>query len=1110
VDADRWEEVSSLFAAALERAPGERSALLGDIADPGLRHEVESLLAAHEAVGPLDRMAARMDTLRGDALASVGSGATGGTVRETPPALEPGRRLGRHEIRARVGTGGMGEVYRALDTRLQRDVAIKVLGGRGRQRPDALHRFEEEARAASALNHPNIITVYDIGEEAGHPYIVMELLEGESLRQMLGGPWPVEPLLRLAVQIADGLVAAHERQIVHRDLKPENVLVTPAGTPKILDFGLAQFQMERAPLEPGATPDPRVPPRPLLGTVGYVAPELVSGEPGDHRADQFSLGAILYEMAAGVPCFPGGSPLERLAQSVRTEPPPLDHRRPDLPAPFLRAVERCLRKDPGDRYDSTRDLLEDVRTAQQERSPLAPPGTGRRALALPAQRTRLIGRQRELEEIQRLVLEKGVRLLTLTGTGGTGKTRLALEAAERLSPHFPGGVFFVPLAAFHDPRLVAAAIAQAMGAARSSLAAVVADLRVADAPTLLLLDNFEQVLDAAPAVSELLAACRHLAVMVTSREVLHVYGEHGVPVLPLDLPDPAHLPSPEALAECAAVALFVERAQAANPGFRLTAANAPAVAELCTRLDGLPLPLELAAAQTRLLPPAAMLSRLDDRLRLLTGGARDLPDRQQTLRRTLDWSHQLLDPTEQAVFRRLGVFVGGFTLEAAQAVADPYGRLEVSLEQGVGALVNKSLLQARETADGEPRFFMLETLREYAQEKLAAEGEDEKTRRAHAAYLLVLAEEGAAGIASAQGPDWLKRFATEHDNLRAALDWLIRRKDAEWGLRLGWALFHFWERAEHIIEARRRLGALLELPGVQAFPAARARALFAAGVFAFDQGDVDEGWRLHSQCLEIYRELDDRAGIVVVLVGLGAHYSGRGEYDRARGVLEESLRLWEELGDQAGYARSVSNLAYVARGQGRYDEARALYRQAAAMFEGLGDRSSRAWAADHEGDVAREQGDLDAAEALYRGALETFRSLEDPWGIASSLADLGIVARQRGDRESAGRSCREALAGFARLDHRRGIARLLESLACLAAEAHDPTRGLQLAAAAAVLRERIGAPATAGVRADLDRSVEAMRQALGADAARRAWQEGAALSLEGALRLAEGGTGVSS
>jgi Tol biopolymer transport system component/tRNA A-37 threonylcarbamoyl transferase component Bud32 len=370
---ERWRSIARLFTAALDRPPSERTAFLETAAvDPTVRREVESLLQAHEGLGPFDRMAAGMASIRERALADSTQHQAGDAGRAAPdrrPSLEPGTRLGRYEIGVRLGAGGMGEVYRAFDTRLQRDVAIKVVAQRIRRRPHALERLEQEARAASALNHPNIITVFDIGEDAASPYIVMELIEGDSLRRALSTPLPVESLLDLADQMASGLAVAHERQIVHRDLKPENVVVSRTGTLKILDFGLAQLHGALEPVaDSGATLAERLTQQgALLGTLGYMSPELISKEPVDFRSDQFSFGAILYEMATGRRAFGGQTPAETLALTLGSEPASLAAERPDLPPKFIAVVERCLGKSARDRYATTRDLLDDLRNARRGR-----------------------------------------------------------------------------------------------------------------------------------------------------------------------------------------------------------------------------------------------------------------------------------------------------------------------------------------------------------------------------------------------------------------------------------------------------------------------------------------------------------------------------------------------------------------------------------------------------------------------------------------------------------------------------------------------------------------------------------------------------------------------
>ena len=1103
---ERWRQLRRLFVAALEQgedfAPGHLTEACGG--DDELRRDLESLLSAGRGEGALERLGGGLADLVRDALAA--GDADGAASPPSPPPgagglrLAAGDRVGRFEVLDHLGGGGMGEVYRVRDTRLGREVALKVVGRSLGGAPGAVERFEEEARASSALNHPNIVVVHDIGEARGFPYIVMERVEGRSLRSMLGSPLPLDEVLALGAQIAEGLAAAHGRGIVHRDLKPENVMVDARGTVKILDFGLARFQVAGAVGEE-ASLGTVTGGAPVIGTPGYLAPEVAEGHAGDHRADQFALGALLYEMATGETAFPGQGVVQRLAATLRDQPPRLG----ELPPALGRVVRRTLAKHPRDRYANTREIVEELAAA----------GTAPGRSALPVARTPLVGRGSELAQVVGLLRDGGARLVTLSGPGGSGKTRLALEAAAALAADAGWRAVFVPLAAIRDRELVLPAIARALELevprGRSEGEAVVLELAASPSPVLLLLDNFEQVVDAASRIGELLSRCPRLAVLVTSRQVLRLYGEHDVPVPPLALPSLDRLPPVAELAAWPAIQLFCSRARAASPAFRLEEENARAVAELCTRLDGLPLALELAAAGSRLLSPAAMLARLGRRLELGAGRARDLPARQQTLRQTLDWSHQLLDTVGQTVLRRVAVFAGGFTLEAAEAVADPFGTLVVEWVEALGTLVDQSLVRpAASSADGEPRFEMLETIREYALERLAEGGdepgaEEEAVRRAHAAYFLVLAEEGGRSLAAGDDRGWLVRLEVEHDNFRTALAWLTARGDAGWGLRLANGLFRFWERGEHLAEGRRRLAALLALPAAREHPPQRAKALFHGGVLASTQGDYATGIALQEASLDLHRELGDRWGEVVDLNALGIQHTALGELATARRRLEESLVIWEELGDTLGHARSLSNLAHVARLQGDVTEARRLYRQATADFERIGDRSGHAWSLDYHGDLLREQGDLAAAAELYHAALAIFRALGERWGIASTLGDLGTVERLRGEVGRAAPLYREALEAFAELGHRRGIARLLGAFACLAVDQGQPERALRLAGAADALRDRVGAAVATPDRAELERTLTRARRDLGPARATAAWSAGAELSPEAAIALARQG-----
>jgi predicted ATPase len=613
---------------------------------------------------------------------------------------------------------------------------------------------------------------------------------------------------------------------------------------------------------------------------------------------------------------------------------------------------------------------------------------------------------------------------------------------------------------------------------------------------LLLLDNFEHLVQAAPTVAELLATGPNLKIMVTSRAALHVYGEHEFPVPPLALPDSRSLPSLQVLLQCPAVALFLQRAVAAKPDFELNRENAPAVAEICARLDGLPLAIELAAARVKVLSPSSMLTRLASRLQLLTGGARDLPQRQQTLRAAIDWSYDLLDAAEQKLFRRLSVFAGGCTLEGAEAVCNTRGDIDLDLLDAMASMVDKSLAQQVEQAKGELRFAMLETIREYALEKLEASKEGALTKRAHAAYCLVLVEEEATEQSGAEGAEWLERFASEHDNFRAALEWLTDTGDAEWGLRLGTALFRYWEIREYLAEGRDRLGRLLKLEGASAPTKLRMRALFAAGVLAGEQGDYASAEALINESQDIAHQLDDKTGIAVSLNARAVFARDRGDVATAQMLFETSLGLWRELGDEKAVARALSNLANVLKLQGDYERARSLYEECLAIFRGLGDRTGVAWSLNYQGDVARDQADSAGAQALYEQGLAIFRELGDRWGIAGTLADLGSLAREQGNYPRGNSLYRESIKIFRELEHKRGIARLLECFACSAAAQLHAERSLRLAGAAAALRQNIGAPLTPAEQAKLEASLHRARQALSNTVGVAAWLEGWTLPVE--------------
>src|SRR5829696_5546433 len=519
---------------------------------------------------------------------------------------------------------------------------------------------------------------------------------------------------------------------------------------------------------------------------------------------------------------------------------------------------------------------------------------------LPLQPTPLVGREKEVSEVCDLLRGEATRLLTLTGPGGTGKTRLALQAAADLLDEFSDGTFFVQLATLTEAELFISAVAETLGVKETGELPLGESLEdyLDQRQLLLVLDNFEQVLGAEPTVTELLTAAPGLKVLATSRTPLRLYGEKEYAVPPLSVPDVRHLPDLKTLSQYEAVRLFIERAKSAKVDFEVTDESAPAVAEICVRLDGLPLAIELAAARIKMLPPKAMLKRLGSRLKLLTGGARDLPERQRTLRATIEWSHALLDEGERVLFGRLAVFSGGRTLEAIEAICDAEGDLPVEAFDGLSSLLAKNLIRQEEGPGGEPRFVMLETVHEYAREKLGESSEAEEIKRVHAQYFLTLAEEADPELRGQDQLEWLERLEAEHDNMRAALSWALGCKEAEVALRLGGALWWFWWMRGYYSEGRRWLPEALAMDG-RGSPEVRAMALAGAGALAEEQGDYDRAQEACQEGLELLANEGREASEAKqnLLERLGWVACLREEYGQATALYEEGLALSREMSD---------------------------------------------------------------------------------------------------------------------------------------------------------------------------------------------------------------------
>lgn len=1087
----RWGQLEELYLAARALPPSERAALL-ERADSELRATVVAILAQEGVLGNRDAVQGDGAFLSRPAWEGRESLLKHDDPRQPEIPVSVGEQLGPYRIEQKIGQGGMGTVYRAIDTRLDRKVALKLLRCIDGDPQHAI-RFEREARAASALNHPNIVSIFDIGLAEPGRFIVMEYVAGRTLREMLKQGLLPDSLVELGGQMARALSAAHAAGITHRDIKPENLMVRDDGYVKIVDFGLATLIREKwagaSLIQTGLTQTATTLPGPIFGTPRYMSPEQARGERPEAPSDIFSLGLVFYEIATGRCPFGAASTPEVLQAIVTQNPERPSHWNPAITPAHDQLILAMLRKNPSERPSAS--AVETTLAASRAIH------SARRESNLPVPRTVFIGRDQERAAIRALLLNPAVQALTLTGPGGTGKTRLALKCVEDVLGSFPGGAYFVDLAVLTEPRLVISAIAKALNVrelpGHDVTSLVRQHLATLEAP-LLILDNFEHLMDAAPSVVDLLESSARLKIIATSRLALRVYGEQEFPVLPLPLPPSGPSLSPEDTMAFASVVLFVTRASAVRPDFRVTPENAFAIAEICRRLDGLPLAIELAAARVKILPPASLLARLEKRLQLLTSGARDLPARQQTLRRTIDWSYDLLEPAERKLFARLAVFGGGCTFEAAEAVCNTREDLELDLFDGMSSLVGKSLIRQQSGDDAEPRFSMLETIREYARERLQERGELAATEHAHAAYFLVLAEEDVGVLHPGQQQAWLRSSVLEHDNFRGAARSLIHAGNAAWALRLGAALLWFWEQQEYFTEGRDLLDTILRMPGTEDPTRLRARLAYSAGTLEYRLRNTSSSENWHGEALRIFRDLEDCPGIAATLIALSMNARRDRRFEEARAMLEEAARLWRQAGDDISADNALSNLGMIAQDQGDYQGAGAIFEQLVVRFRAGGNLMGVASAMSCLGDVAAAQKDYVPARARYQQSLELFRQLDDRAGAARVLVDLGNLMRDCCDYEAARVLYLKSLQESVAVGRRSSIARTLTAMAECAVCQGRHVRGLKLAGAAAAIWRTVGAEGESAEQTAIQRVLETTASKLDLPQHSQAWTAGRAMN----------------
>lgn len=1068
-----------------------------------------------------------------------------------PSSDEPGlpSYVGRYPVIGKLGRGGMGDVFLALDPTLERRIALKVISSRLAVDRMGLVRFEREAKLLASLDHPNVATVFSLEQADDIPFITMEFIPGETLAEWIcNEPLPLGQALSICRQVATALEAAHQRGIVHRDLKPANIKIAPRGQVKVLDFGLAKALLITSQAATPPTLD-HTPSGVTLGTPGYMSPEQILGHQVDHRADNWAFGCILFECLAGVPAFPGDNYIEK-NRAVLHRDPEWNALPGDIPDGIRDLLASCLTKDPTARLGMISHARREIEEQIGRRALISSiPGPQEPAEThnLPVQISTFVGRAREMNEALRMLEES--RLLTMTGAGGSGKTRLALEVARKLLPAFSDGVWRVELSPLADAALVPQSLAAVLDlseqAATPLIATVIKHLRKRQA--LVILDNCEHLLEACAALTErLLESCPHLRILATSREPLGILGESIYRIPSLSIPAEGVPPSTDEFRSIEAVALFVVRAKGVRPDFALTSDNAEAIGQICRRLDGIPLALELAAARVKVVSVEEIARRLDDRFHLLTGGSKTALPRHQTLRALIDWSYDHLTEPEQLLLRSLSVFVGGWTLDAAENVcsSDSMERWEVL--DLLSHLVDKSLVDVdprTESKSHEVRYRMLEMVREYARDRLFDAAEAIHVRQRHRDHFLSMAEQAESHLTARDQAIWLSRLVAEHDNLRLALEACAGDSDGpELGLRLAGALGRFWLIRGHWSEGRSFCSALLDCSAARRGTPARAKVLNWVGNLTYMQGDYDQAASFYHQSLAIRRRLRDREGIAASLNNLGGVASKQGDYPRARTYHEESLALHREsgnrwaiagslnnlggiasrqgeyaqarryheeslairrsLGDQRGTATSLTNLGIVAEKEGDYVRARMLYSESLEVQQELGDKAGVALSLANLGNVAAWDGDHSLAHSYHQQSLAIRRDLGDRPGIAESLNNLGIVASKQADYPTALLCFRESLEIQRQLGNRSGIALSLEALGALATARNQAVRAVRLLAAAQAIREDIKEPLSSAERRGLDRDIPVLRENLGDDRFTEEWSNGRAMHFEEAAEYA--------
>ena len=1001
------------------------------------------------------------------------------------PGPVPGR-IGDYPVKGSLGQGGMGAVYLAEDPKLRRQVAIKVLPPQVARDRDWIERFESEAQLLASINHPNIATIYSLEEHEGSKFLTLELIDGPDLREKLAeGPLPLDEALEIARAVAIALEAAHGRGVVHLDIKPGNIKLTERGSVKVLDFGLARIVEEG--VAPGRTGTASR--KPTGGTPGYMSPEQIRGGTIDSRADVWGFGCVLFECLAGEPAFIGSSVTELLDTTLGAEP--TWAALPQLPESIETLVRNCLRVDLAARVPNMADVrrcLDQEIEIRKLRTLTRP--TLREADEvpnnLPHPRFPLLARERELAAGADAI--RTHPLLTLVGAGGCGKTRLSNELARLSLADHPDGVWWIDLAAVREPELFTSEIAKRLGVRERRgvpLATAILD-ELRSKRVLLVLDSCERLDESCrPILERLIDGAPDLRVVATSRKPFALPREIVQRIPPLDVPASSRRggeQNPEEILSTGSVQLLVSRAQLANPSFQVDPEDLDAVVEICTRLDGIPLALELAAARLQSLSIRDLASRLDRRFRLLKSKQVG-QDHHQTLRALIGWSYEQLEEDEQALFRRLAVFVGGFTLDAAESVCAG-GEIESEdILELVSQLVDQSLIEvdtARGQGLGLTRYRMLETVRHYGRELLETDPLFPTLQSAHLDFVSSLVEEAQPNFTGPEADRWLKRIDAEIDNIRAALQVAL-----EPGRPIGLAaktltrLWQFWLVRGLWSEGLAHYEAILEQGKEALAPKERARMQHHAGNLLWNQGSLDRARELFEEAATDCRARGDHETLGGVLNGLGTVAMAQGDLARARTCGEESLAIGREQGIPRGIAISLSNLGAVALHEGSYDEAERLIEESLELRRELGERRAVAVSLCNLSLVHNGRNEPEKAIPCLEESLRISRELGDQGQVASTCSNLGNVYMGMRETALARKHLMESLHVYSAIGNQRGIAFTLSSLGLLESAEGAGRRAVTLLSAADRLWEDMGAQLSPGGQQQVAAEQEKLRSELG-------------------------------